>query len=113
MKRCSVISAAMFRILVASFACFAWLTTLAAAKDPPRVQAPLSRLARFGPKTRGDGFGREVKQRIMLGTFALSSGYYDAYYGQAVAMKRKIRHDFHAAFEKADVVICPTAPTPA
>ena len=63
--------------------------------------------------TREAGFGPEVKRRIMLGTYALSSGYYDAYYGQAQKVRTLIQRDFQAAFEKADVLISPTAPTTA
>jgi aspartyl-tRNA(Asn)/glutamyl-tRNA(Gln) amidotransferase subunit A len=63
--------------------------------------------------TREAGFGAEVKRRIMLGTYALSSGYYDAYYGQAQKVRTLIRRDFDAAFEQADVLISPTAPTTA
>lgn len=64
-------------------------------------------------KTREAGFGAEVKRRIMLGTYALSSGYYDAYYGQAQKVRTLISRDFAAAFEHADVLISPTAPTTA
>ena len=63
--------------------------------------------------TREAGFGAEVKRRIMLGTYALSSGYYDAYYGQAQKVRTLISRDFAAAFEQADVLISPTAPTTA
>ena len=63
--------------------------------------------------TREAGFGPEVKRRIMLGTYALSSGYYDAYYGQAQKVRTLIRQDFDAAFAQADVLISPTAPTTA
>jgi aspartyl-tRNA(Asn)/glutamyl-tRNA(Gln) amidotransferase subunit A len=63
--------------------------------------------------TRGAGFGDEVKRRIMLGTYALSSGYYDAYYGQAQKVRTLIARDFDAAFEKADVLLSPTTPTTA
>ena len=63
--------------------------------------------------SREAGFGAEVKRRIMLGTYALSSGYYDAYYGQAQKVRTLITRDFNAAFEKADVLISPTAPTTA
>jgi aspartyl-tRNA(Asn)/glutamyl-tRNA(Gln) amidotransferase subunit A len=63
--------------------------------------------------TREAGFGPEVKRRIMLGTYALSSGYYDAYYGQAQKVRTLISRDFAAAFERADVLISPTAPTTA
>jgi aspartyl-tRNA(Asn)/glutamyl-tRNA(Gln) amidotransferase subunit A len=63
--------------------------------------------------TREAGFGEEVKRRIILGTFALSSGYYDAYYGQAQKVRTLISGDFKAAFEQADVLVSPTAPTTA
>jgi len=63
--------------------------------------------------TREAGFGPEVKRRIMLGTYALSSGYYDAYYGQAQKVRTLITRDFNAAFEKVDVLVSPTAPTTA
>jgi aspartyl-tRNA(Asn)/glutamyl-tRNA(Gln) amidotransferase subunit A len=62
-------------------------------------------------RTRADGFGVEVKRRIMLGTYALSSGYYDAYYGQAQKVRTKISADFEAVFGEVDFVITPTAPT--
>jgi aspartyl-tRNA(Asn)/glutamyl-tRNA(Gln) amidotransferase subunit A len=63
--------------------------------------------------TRDAGFGDEVKRRIILGTYALSSGYYDAYYGQAQKVRTLISRDFAAAFEKTDVLLSPTAPTTA
>lgn len=63
--------------------------------------------------TRQQGFGREVKRRIILGTYALSSGYYDAYYGSAQKVRTLISRDFEAAFTKADVLVSPTAPTTA
>jgi aspartyl-tRNA(Asn)/glutamyl-tRNA(Gln) amidotransferase subunit A len=63
--------------------------------------------------TRAAGFGPEVKRRIMLGTYALSAGYYDAYYGQAQKIRTLIVKDFQAAFEKYDVLVSPTSPTPA
>lgn len=63
--------------------------------------------------TRGQGFGDEVKRRIILGTYALSAGYYDAYYGSAQKVRTLIQRDFNAAFEKADVLVSPTAPTTA
>jgi aspartyl-tRNA(Asn)/glutamyl-tRNA(Gln) amidotransferase subunit A len=61
--------------------------------------------------TRHDGFGPEVKRRIMLGTYALSSGYYDAYYARAQRVRTKIVEDFRAVFEKVDFVVTPTSPT--
>jgi len=63
--------------------------------------------------TRGAGFGDEVKRRIILGTYALSAGYYDAYYGSAQKVRTLIQQDFDAAFEKVDVLVSPTAPTTA
>ena len=63
--------------------------------------------------TRAAGFGDEVKRRIMLGTYALSSGYYDAYYGQAQKVRTLIARDFDAAFNEVDVLLSPTAPTTA
>ena len=63
--------------------------------------------------SRGEGFGAEVKRRIMLGTYALSAGYYDAYYLKALKVRRLIRQDFDAAFERCDVLASPIAPTPA
>ncbi|MBD1382383.1 Asp-tRNA(Asn)/Glu-tRNA(Gln) amidotransferase subunit GatA [Metabacillus arenae] len=64
-------------------------------------------------QTRSEGFGNEVKRRIMLGTFALSSGYYDAYYKKAQKVRTLIKKDFEDVFEKYDVIIGPTTPTPA
>jgi aspartyl-tRNA(Asn)/glutamyl-tRNA(Gln) amidotransferase subunit A len=61
-------------------------------------------------RTRHDGFGAEVKRRIMLGTYALSSGYYDAYYGRAQRVRTKIAEDFATAFERFDFIATPTAP---
>ena len=63
--------------------------------------------------TRGEGFGAEVKRRIVLGTYALSSGYYDAYYLQASKVRRMIKHDYDQAFEKVDLILGPTTPTTA
>ncbi len=64
-------------------------------------------------KTRQEGFGPEVKRRIMLGTYALSSGYYDAYYAKAQAVRTLICQDFEAAFNEVDVIVTPVTPTPA
>lgn len=61
--------------------------------------------------SRSEGFGDEVKRRILLGNYALSSGYYDAYYGKAMALKQKIREEYDEIFEKCDVILTPTAPT--
>jgi aspartyl-tRNA(Asn)/glutamyl-tRNA(Gln) amidotransferase subunit A len=62
-------------------------------------------------RTRHDGFGEEVRRRIMLGTYALSSGYYEAYYGTAQRVRTRIAEDFRAAFERVDFVVTPTSPT--
>jgi aspartyl-tRNA(Asn)/glutamyl-tRNA(Gln) amidotransferase subunit A len=62
-------------------------------------------------QTREEGFGPEVKRRIMLGTYALSSGYYDAYYGSAQRVRTKIAEDFHTAFDSVDLILTPTSPT--
>ena len=62
--------------------------------------------------TRGAGFGPEVKRRIMLGTYALSSGYYDAYYSKAQRVRTLMAQDFKDAFREVDVIACPTTPTP-
>jgi aspartyl-tRNA(Asn)/glutamyl-tRNA(Gln) amidotransferase subunit A len=64
-------------------------------------------------ETRDRGFGREVKRRILLGTYVLSAGYYDAYYRKAQQVRRVLAEDFLRAFEKVDVIVTPTAPTPA
>ena len=64
-------------------------------------------------KTRSRGFGEEVKRRIMLGTYALSSGYYDAYYLKGQKARTLIKSDFDRAFESVDVIVTPTSPTPA
>ncbi len=64
-------------------------------------------------RSRGEGFGAEVKRRIMVGAYALSAGYYDAYYLQAQKIRRLIKNDFIAAYEQVDVILCPTSPTPA
>ncbi|MBN1844320.1 MAG: Asp-tRNA(Asn)/Glu-tRNA(Gln) amidotransferase subunit GatA [Sedimentisphaerales bacterium] len=62
--------------------------------------------------SRAEGFGAEVKRRIMLGTYALSAGYYDAYYLKALKVRNLIRQDFQAAFERVDALCCPTSPEP-
>ncbi|MCM8811989.1 MAG: Asp-tRNA(Asn)/Glu-tRNA(Gln) amidotransferase subunit GatA [Candidatus Omnitrophica bacterium] len=72
-----------------------------------------SNLMELYAKTRGEGFGPEVKRRIILGTFVLSSGYYDAYYGHALKVRTLIKEDFDRAFEQVDCILTPTAPTPA
>jgi aspartyl-tRNA(Asn)/glutamyl-tRNA(Gln) amidotransferase subunit A len=93
---------------------------------PAEASANLARYdgVRYGPRaagdgdltamyerTRHDGFGDEVKRRIMIGTYALSSGYYEAYYGKAQKVRTKIVEDFRAVFEKVDLLVTPTSPT--
>jgi aspartyl-tRNA(Asn)/glutamyl-tRNA(Gln) amidotransferase subunit A len=92
---------------------------------PAEASANLARYdgVRYGPRsgdgdltamyeqTRHDGFGAEVRRRIMLGTYALSSGYYEAYYGRAQRVRTKIAEDFKAAFDKVDLIATPTSPT--
>ena len=94
---------------------------------PAEASANLARFdgIRFGPRidkgdmwdtyraTRGQGFGAEVKRRIMLGTYALSAGYYDAYYGKAQQVRTLIKQDFDKAFEQVDVIAAPVAPSTA
>jgi aspartyl-tRNA(Asn)/glutamyl-tRNA(Gln) amidotransferase subunit A len=94
---------------------------------PAEASANLARFdgVRYGPraeadtmwdvfrKTRGDRFGQEVKRRVMLGTYALSAGYYDAYYGKAQKVRTLIRHDFETAFQDVDMIAAPVAPTTA
>jgi aspartyl-tRNA(Asn)/glutamyl-tRNA(Gln) amidotransferase subunit A len=94
---------------------------------PAEASANLARYdgVRFGPRlgaeglrqeyfrTRGRLFGPEVKRRIMLGTYALSAGYYDAYYGQAQKVRTLIKADFETAFQRVDLIACPVAPTTA
>lgn len=94
---------------------------------PAEASSNLARFdgIRYGPRrsgtdlidgyleTRGDLFGEEVKRRIMLGTYALSAGYYDAYYGQAQKTRTLIKQDFDRAFEQVDLIACPVAPTTA
>ena len=72
-----------------------------------------SGLLDFYGKTREEGFGAEVKRRIILGTYVLSSGYHDAYYLQAQKVRTLIRRDFQEAFKQVDALICPTSPVPA
>jgi len=102
-------------------ACYYLIATAEASSNLARYDG-----VRFGRRTakagglidmfmqsRAEGFGSEVKRRIMLGTYALSSGYYDAYYLKAQKVRTLIRQDFLAAFEQVDVLLTPVAPTPA
>ena len=78
-----------------------------------RTKANVSSLAEMYEKTRAEGFGREVKRRIMIGTYVLSAGYYDAYYLKAQQVRTRIAADFAAAFEQVDAILAPTAPSAA
>jgi len=78
-----------------------------------RTSRPVADIIELFSKSRSEGFGEEVQRRIMLGTYALSSGYYDAYYLRALKIRRLIKQDFDRAFEQCDVILCPTSPVPA
>jgi len=78
-----------------------------------RTNQPVRDIIELVSKSRAEGFGDEVKRRIMIGTYALSSGYYDAHYVQALKMRTLIKRDFDEAFQKCDVILTPTSPTPA
>ena len=78
-----------------------------------RTADKLTDIVALYSRSRAEGFGEEVKRRIMLGTYTLSAGYYDAYYSKALKVRRLIKNDFDAAFERCDVLLCPTSPTPA
>jgi aspartyl-tRNA(Asn)/glutamyl-tRNA(Gln) amidotransferase subunit A len=77
-----------------------------------RAENPKDLLDHYG-RSREEGFGAEVKRRIILGTYVLSSGYYDAYYLRAQKVRELIRQDFAKAFEKVDAIVSPTSPVPA
>ncbi len=79
----------------------------------PRVAKESKTLADLYLKQKGVGFGTETKRRVILGTFVLSSGYYDAYYDRAQRARRIIKNDFHEVFKDVDVLLTPVAPTPA
>jgi aspartyl-tRNA(Asn)/glutamyl-tRNA(Gln) amidotransferase subunit A len=78
-----------------------------------RTKETVKDIVELFSKSRAEGFGAEVQRRIIIGTYALSSGYYDAYYLRALRMRRLIKQDFDRAFEKCDVIATPTSPTPA
>lgn len=78
-----------------------------------RTQSEVKDIVELFSKSRAEGFGEEVQRRIMIGTYALSSGYYDAYYLRALKMRTLIKRDFDVAFEKCDVILTPTSPIPA
>lgn len=77
------------------------------------LRVPADNLVEMSTKTRSQGFGAEVQRRILLGTYVLSSGYYDAYYLKALKARRLIKNEFDAAFENVDVLLTPTAPNTA
>jgi aspartyl-tRNA(Asn)/glutamyl-tRNA(Gln) amidotransferase subunit A len=78
-----------------------------------RTKEPVRDIIELLSRSRAEGFGPEVQRRIMIGTYALSSGYYDAYYVRALKVRRLIKQDFDAAFQRCDAILCPTTPTPA
>ncbi|MEM8872989.1 MAG: Asp-tRNA(Asn)/Glu-tRNA(Gln) amidotransferase subunit GatA [Planctomycetota bacterium] len=78
-----------------------------------RTAEPVEDIVELFSKSRAEGFGPEVQRRIMIGTYALSSGYYDAYYNRALKLRAKIRGGFDDAFKQCDLILTPTAPTPA
>ena len=86
---------------------------LEAAGDRDKLDAMDSSLVRMYRTTRSEGFGDEVKRRIMLGSYALSAGYYDAYYLKALKVRRLIRQDYDAAFNDVDLIVGPTTASPA
>ena len=96
--------------LIAPAECSSNLARFDGIRYGPRFDGAADILEQY-EVTRGEGFGPEVKRRIMLGTFALASGYYDAYYLRALKVRTLIRRDFAAAFERVDVIVSPTSPT--
>ncbi len=78
-----------------------------------RTDADVSDIIELYSKSRAEGFGEEVKRRIILGSYTLSAGYYDAYYNKALKVRRLIKNDFDKAFQSCDVVLCPVTPTTA
>jgi len=97
--------------IIATAECSANLARFDGVRYGQRAQAK-SLIEQYG-ETRAEGFGPEVKRRIILGTYVLSSGYYDAYYLRAQKVRTLIRDDFTRAFEQCDAIICPTSPEPA
>ena len=104
----------------ASIACYYVLANAEASSNLARYdgvkygfRAPSDSLGDMYARTRGGGFGEEVKRRILLGTYVLSSGYYEAYYSKAQQVKAKICDEFARIFERYDLILLPTTPTPA
>ncbi len=98
--------------VVAPAECSSNLSRMDGVRFGHRAEDPKDLLDLY-TRSRGEGFGDEVKRRIMIGTYALSAGYYDAYYLKAQQCRRLIRDDFLKAFEEVDVIMGPSAPTPA
>lgn len=98
--------------VVAPAECSSNLSRMDGVRFGHRAEDPKDLLDLY-TRSRGEGFGEEVKRRIMIGTYALSAGYYDAYYLKAQQCRRLIRDDFLKAYEEVDVIMGPSAPTPA
>ncbi|KGM07419.1 Aspartyl-tRNA(Asn) amidotransferase subunit A/Glutamyl-tRNA(Gln) amidotransferase subunit A [Methylophaga thiooxydans] len=98
--------------VVAPAECSSNLSRMDGVRFGHRAEDPKDLLDLY-TRSRGEGFGEEVKRRIMIGTYALSAGYYDAYYLKAQQCRRLISNDFQQAFKEVDVIMGPTAPTPA
>jgi aspartyl-tRNA(Asn)/glutamyl-tRNA(Gln) amidotransferase subunit A len=98
--------------IIATAECSANLARFDGVRYGRRAANPKDILDLYG-RTRAEGFGPEVKRRIILGTYVLSSGYYDAYYNRAQKVRRLIAEDFRLAFESCDALLTPTSPTPA
>jgi aspartyl-tRNA(Asn)/glutamyl-tRNA(Gln) amidotransferase subunit A len=98
--------------IIATAECSANLARFDGVRYGKRADKPKDILDMYG-RTRAEGFGAEVKRRIILGTYVLSSGYYDAYYNRAQKVRRMIAEDFHQAFKKCHALLTPTSPTPA
>ena len=98
--------------IIATAECSANLARFDGVRYGRRAENPKDILDMYG-RTRAEGFGAEVKRRIILGTYVLSSGYYDAYYNRAQKVRHMIAEDFRLAFEQCDALLTPTSPTPA
>src|SRR5476649_159595 len=98
--------------IIATAECSANLARFDGVRYGKRAENPKDILDLYG-RTRAEGFGAEVKRRIILGTYVLSSGYYDAYYNRAQKVRHMIAEDFRLAFEQCDALLTPTSPTPA
>jgi aspartyl-tRNA(Asn)/glutamyl-tRNA(Gln) amidotransferase subunit A len=98
--------------IIATAECSANLARFDGVRYGKRAADPKDILDMYG-RTRAEGFGPEVKRRIILGTYVLSSGYYDAYYNKAQKVRQLIAEDFRLAFEQCDALLTPTSPTPA